>query len=321
MGSELFHGYNCFATAVGQHLINLHKYNAMETLVLRWTFDCNKYWLTENVWPVGACVEAVDYLLQYDLKLIEGIKISECKVDSYEESFQMMKEQIQKLGSHVVLVDFYYLKSIDWKRMERFGYFPKHLPHFICVIGIEDENVIYQDPMYKYVGKMSFLEFETARKISVCGVDHVGTYYNFEFMNSEKKYSFIEKIEYQLRRYIEHQQYNMIVKFKNGLSENYEYFLERDNYDWAFNFYLALESVTLQRQNFMLSIRNLYPEESSMVMNLVRSWIKIRNNFNQIRIKRNARILKEIIIDLQQITLQEEEICRRLLERIQNVIR
>lgn len=71
----------------------------------------------------------------------------------------------------------------------------------------------------------------------------------------------------------------------------------------------------------MLSIRNLYPEESSMVMNLVRSWIKIRNNFNQIRIKKNARILKEIIIDLQQITLQEEEICRRLLERIQNVIR
>lgn len=45
MNDQLFHGYNCFATAVGQHLINIKKYKAMETVVLRWTFDCNKCWM------------------------------------------------------------------------------------------------------------------------------------------------------------------------------------------------------------------------------------------------------------------------------------
>lgn len=28
MNDQLFHGYNCFATAVGQHLINIKKYKA-----------------------------------------------------------------------------------------------------------------------------------------------------------------------------------------------------------------------------------------------------------------------------------------------------
>ena len=105
MNDQLFHGYNCFATAVGQHLINIKKYKAMETVVLRWTFDCNKCWINENVWSVGTCVEAADYLLQYDLEKLEGIKISESKEESFQKSLEIAKNFVNVLDTKEIMLD------------------------------------------------------------------------------------------------------------------------------------------------------------------------------------------------------------------------
>ena len=318
MNDQLFHGYNCFATAVGQHLINIKKYKAMETVVLRWTFDCNKCWISENVWSVGTCVEAADYLLQYDLEKLEGIKISESKEESFQKSLEIAQKRISEFGSHVVLVDFYYLKSIDWKRMERFGYFPKHLPHFICITQVNDSEATYQDPMYKFCGKISISELEFAQKLNVCGVEHVGTYYDFDFKNYQNKYTFENKIEYQLKRYLKNQQFKAIAKFAIALSDNLDTFFNKSNMEWAFNFYLALESVPLQRQNFMLAIREQYPECSKMIMKLIMDWIKIRKKFHQLYNQKDINVLRDIIDSLNEISIQEEIVPEKLLERLQN---
>lgn len=202
--------------------------------------------------------------------------------------------------------------------MERFGYFPKHLPHFICITEISNSEVTYQDPMYKFSGKMTISELEVAQKINVCGVEHVGTYYDFDFKNYQNKYTFENKIEYQLKRYLKNQQFKSITKFATALSDNYDTFSNKSNMDWAFNFYLALESVPLQRQNFMLAIREQYSEYSKIIMELIMEWIKIRKKFHQLYNQKDINMLRDIIDSLNEISIQEEIVPKILLERLQN---
>ena len=165
---------------------------------------------------------------------------------------------------------------------------------------------------------MTISELEVAQKINVCGVEHVGTYYDFDFKNYQNKYTFENKIEYQLKRYLKNQQFKSITKFATAWSDNYDTFSNKSNMDWAFNFYLALESVPLQRQNFMLAIREQYSEYSKIIMELIMEWIKIRKKFHQLYNQKDINMLRDIIDSLNEISIQEEIVPKILLERLQN---
>ncbi len=315
MKNGLFHGYNCFATAVGQHFLNVKNLLSTDALVYRWTFDYNKYWVDDNVWSVGACVEAADYLLQYDLMLNDGIRIIEQQKNSLQDDLLQMNAQIAEDGSYVIMVDFYYLKSIEWERMKRFGYFPQHLPHFICVNRVEDDAITYQDPMYGFEGNMSMEDYEKSRKLTVCGVDKNWTYYVFDF-TKQKKVSNEERIKFQLERYLNNQQYSYILKFAKSFIEKKEEFIKKGKFDWAFSFYLALESVTLQRQGFMMGVAKQFPQCQGIFSPLIRNWIKVRTSFLKIHKEKNTKYLADVNNVLNEIVEQEKDVPEILLERI-----
>lgn len=122
--------------------------------------------------------------------------------------------------------------------------------------------------------------------------------------------------EYSIRK-----KYNYITDVINSqltLSDNLDTFFNKSNMEWAFNFYLALESVPLQRQNFMLAIREQYPECSKMIMKLIMDWIKIRKKFHQLYNQKDINVLQDIIDSLNEISIQEEIVPEKLLERLQN---
>lgn len=315
MKNGLFHGYNCFSSAIGQHLANVKQSAALETVTVRWTFDFNREWLKNNVWCAGACVEPSDYLLQYDLYRMEGIRIETCRAD-FEKSQEEMRRDIAAYGSHVVQLDFYYLTSIDWKKMERFGYYPQHLPHYICVTGVEEDQVLYQDPMYRYSGSITAADLEYARTRRVCEMDLYRTYYKFNWENSRQPYTLEEKIKYQLTRYLENEQFEMIEKFAEALGESCEEFQETDVFDWAFNCYLSLDSVALQRQAFLQAVRKKYPECQDLVMPLVEDWIHLKKSFHQIYSEKNAAFLKNIIGLLKTILSKEQETVEQMRRKI-----
>src|SRR3712207_8672443 len=85
-----------------------------------------------------------------------------------KDSIKILEEEIAKNGFQFTMVDFFCMKSIDWNRMERFGFYPRHLPHFIIITEIKNGFATYIDLQYRFTGRISIEELNFARIGEVC---------------------------------------------------------------------------------------------------------------------------------------------------------
>lgn len=315
MREKLFHGYNCFSAVLGQHFINTNMLKAMDSILIRWNFDFNKEMIFDNVWFVGACVEPADYLLQYDLCKFEGIEVTGHKSNP-EEANKILTEEVKNIGSHLVMVDFYSLKSIDWDRMKRFGYYPKHLPHYINIVKETKENVIYQDPLYRFVGEISKEELAQARNTTVCDYDIDFEYYKIDDIGLEKNYRRKDKIYYQFQRYLDNGQLDKIASFSDSLKIIKDRLDGSQDFNWAFNIYLALESVVSMRQN----IANILVDENVVmrdeVLSLILKWVAVRRDFLRIYEQKDLSSVSSVMDKLYHIRNLEKKLAKTILGKM-----
>ncbi|KDE74248.1 hypothetical protein FUSO7_03920 [Fusobacterium necrophorum BFTR-2] len=275
--SLYFHGYNCFSSALGESLKKLNREECLKLINLRWTFDYCKEMEGDNLWFIGACIEPYDYLLQYDINKYGGIEIVEV-IPSKENSVRVLEEEISKNGFQFTMVDFFCMKSIDWDRMERFGFYPRHLPHFIIVTEIKNGFVTYIDPQYRFTGQISIAELNFARNSEVCNIEISNRYFTF-IQHNIKKINIIEYIKFQLDRYISNKHINKIGMFASDIMEIYIREKNKNNKEWLFNTYLSLESIVDMRVAFSNNIINLKHAHMEELKNIVDIWIKIRKIF------------------------------------------
>jgi hypothetical protein len=316
MNEKLFHGYNCFSTVLGQYFLNMNMIKPMDSILIRWTFDFNKEGIFDEVWCVGACVEATDYLLQYDLHNKEGIKITTHKTNM-EEAAKILSDEVRSSGSHVIMTDFYLLKSIDWGKAKRFGYYPKHLPHFIIVIKETETDVIYQDPMYRFVGNISKQDLVEARRSTDCFIDIDFEYYKIEDVGVEKNYTIKDKLYYQFRRYLDNGQLDMIENFGIALKTVKVRSESTQDFNWAFNMYLALESVINMRQSIIDILMTEKIGMREQLLSLVLKWVSVRREFLYIYRQKDLTNIPNIMNKIFCIREEEEVFAKAILGKVE----
>ncbi|MCW6109108.1 hypothetical protein [Clostridium sporogenes] len=312
MGKKLFDGYNCFASALGQYFLNINMVKPIESIIARWTFDFTRVRIFDNVWFVGACVEPTDYLLQHDLLNNEGIRVTTHKTNK-DEARKVLSDELKRVGSHIIMVDNFYMKSINWERMERFGYFPKHLPHFIIIIAETETDIIYQDPFFQFEGKMSKQILEKARCGTICNFDIDFEYYLVEDIAIKSDQTTKEKLHGQLQRFLENGQLELIGEFGKALND-IKFKLEgKQDFNLALNTYTALESVVKMRQ----SLAEILPKEKLIEKNAVKSlankWSTLRKMFFNIYKKKDYSDIPNITETILQIREDEEEVVKNIL--------
>ncbi|MGB8453611.1 MAG: hypothetical protein WCD89_14940 [Anaerocolumna sp.] len=316
MTEKLFHGYNCFSTALGQHFLNTNQLKPIDTILFRWTFDFNKEALFDEVWCVGACVEATDYLLQYDLYKIEKVKITAHKTTMVEAS-RILSEDVRNVGSHVIMVDFFLMKSIDWDKSRRFGYYPKHLPHFVTVIKETETDVTYQDPLYRFVGNISKDDLAKARCSTECFMDIDYEYYEIEAVGGKADYTMKDKIYYQFRRFVDNGQLDAIENFGNALICVKNRMESTQDFNWVFNIYLALESVIDMRQNFV----GLFGQENNglreHLLTLLLKWVSVRKDFLNMYRNKDIVNIQSTVNKIFYLREQEEKFAKIVLDKVE----
>ena len=289
--SSYFHGYNCFSSVLGESLKILKKEEYLKFISLRWTFDYCRAMEDDNLWFIGACVEPYDYLLQYDLNKFCGIEIKEV-IPEIDKINRELRNELSENGFQLTMVDFYYMKSIDWNRMERFGFYPRHLPHFIVVTELTENGIRYIDPQYRFTGQMKMDEFTLARDSKVCNIEINNRY--FRFINKNKNENKDDYVKYQLERYLKNKHINKISMFASDVMEIYIKEQDRNNIEWLFNTYLSLESIVDMRVDFSRNILNLNEFQKVELKKVIEIWIKIRKLFLNMYKKPNLRSVESI---------------------------
>lgn len=300
--SSYFHGYNCFSSVTGESLKILKKEEYLKFISLRWTFDYCRAMEDDNLWFIGACIEPYDYLLQYDLNRFCGIEIKEV-IPEGNKINQELKKELSENGFQLTMVDFYYMKSIDWNRMERFGFYPRHLPHFIVVTALTENGIKYIDPQYRFSGQLSMDEFIVARGSKVCDIEINNRY--FTFIENKKSAVKEDYVEYQLKRYLENKYINKISMFASDIAEIFYREQNRNNIEWLFNTYLSLESIVDMRVDFSRNILKLNEFQKVELKKIIEKWIKMRKLFLNmyqkpyLRCVESVEIVKSMLLDIQ----------------------
>ncbi|ETT13564.1 putative NlpC/p60-like peptidase [Fusobacterium sp. CM21] len=294
--SNYFHGYNCFSSALGEGLKKLNREECLKIINLRWTFDYCKEMEDDNLWFIGACVEPYDYLLQYDINRFCGIEIIEVIPDK-KDSIKILEEEIAKNGFQFTMVDFFCMKSIDWNRMERFGFYPRHLPHFIIITEIKNGFATYIDPQYRFTGRISIEELNFARNGEVCHIEIANRYFTF-LQHISTEININEYIKYQLYRYVNNKHINKIEMFAADIMEIYDREKYKENNEWFFNTYLSLESIVDMRVAFSSSIININYTQKEELKRIVDIWIRIRKLFFNMYKKKEYRCNENINVTI-----------------------
>ncbi|HEX2925152.1 MAG TPA: DUF6005 family protein [Ruminiclostridium sp.] len=245
---RLFHGYNCYSAAVGEYCAGMEYAGVHDLILSQWSFFFDKNMLLNGQWYTGASDGPVDILLREDLKKFCSLHVEEHYPSNRDSRSEI--EHLLKLNNQVIiLVDFYYMESVRWEHLGRFGFERQHNPHFIILEGEGDqEKISFRDPYYNFRGQM---DKELLRKAQSSltrqgGVDY--RYYSVRHFNDGVE-NFRELILYRFNRYISEGQFNLISVLGEELLSNAEVILEQKDFRWAVDGYFCLKSVIDQHRN------------------------------------------------------------------------
>lgn len=319
MGSMLFHGYNCFSSVIGQHFINVGANELLKAVNTHWSFDFNSYMFEDKLWCVGTCVEPSDYLLQYDLLKLCGVKIKKNKADRNKANAALI-DDLNKYGSHIVMLDFFYLDF--WNKLERFTNNPtqyaQHNPHFVNVIKKDEEYVYYQDPSYGYCGKMKNEHFFEIRNRSVRKLDINFEYYTVEVPKNIVEKQTTELLYWRFDRYLEQKQYEKISAFADAVYMRSKNENGEGDKEWIIDAYYSLQSVIYQHLNLLKIARQENIHVQFELRNLLQKWTMIRKEIYKLYFCNSIEIIEEIKQLLCHVAEVEEKFSRKIIVEVGN---
>lgn len=314
--NKLFHGYNCYSAAVGEYCLRRKVSGVQELILSQWSFFFNLQMFLNGQWYTGAADGPVDLLLQKDLKRFCSLCIEEhcLPADAAEtESLAILERDEQQ----IILVDFYYLKSVRWEHLRRFGIERQHDPHFIILEGRDREKFTFLDPYYDYRGQMERDVLQEARS-SITRQGGVG--YRHYIVNhvEQKKIDLREVLYYRFRRYIDEKQYNGIARLGEEILFSGDFILAQKNCRWALDGCFCLKSTVDQHRNLqqIAALHGiLLPSELPELEN---EWALVRKLFFSIFVLRRAcpADLLEVSEKLRRLAEREETFARRVIDTL-----
>jgi hypothetical protein len=273
MYKELFNGYNCLSAALGEYSIR-KKYNYITDVInsqLTFIFDEKPFW--DDEWFAGSTLEPLDKYLLNDL-----IKY-QCG-NLYQEKMTLDREieYLKKNDLLIVLVDFYYMKSVDWKLLKRFNILPEHDPHFILVESIDTFNnrVSIIDPYYNYVGKMELDRYVLARSGDTRQGKVENIAYLVSFPAKSNCYDIKSLFYDRIQRYFEEKMFEGIFKMGEEIDKRRLIYGPDQDRKWAINAYNCLRSSMDQHTNLNKFAKNYHIELTEEFEALENMWGQLR---------------------------------------------
>lgn len=244
---RLFHGYNCYSAAVGEYCNGTEFAGIHDLILSQWSFFFDKNMLLNGQWYTGASDGPVDILLREDLKKFCFLVVEEHYPRNRDSQSEI--ENLLKVNNQVIiLVDFYYMESVRWEHLGRFGFERQHNPHFIVLDNMSRGEIAFRDPYYNFRGQM---DKELLRKAQSSltrqgGVDY--RYYSVKHIDDVVA-DFREVILYRFNRYLSEKQYNQISVLGEELLKNSDFILAQQDFKWAVDGYFCIKSVVDQHRN------------------------------------------------------------------------
>jgi hypothetical protein len=247
MYRNTFTGYNCFSSAVGEYARIKGCLDITDILQSQWIFSFDKELFWKNCWYAGASLLPVDHLLKQDLMEYANVSIKEytsTKAQALIES----KEAIKRNKAQIILVDFYYLDSVNWEAMRRFQVYPQHDSHFIILTKINEDTADFIDPYYNYKGSISLVKLNEARNHQTKQGNIV--YHSYDMVLSEARNDrLLELIKYRFERFLKEKMYYQMEEFAIEVDKKRLIEGKNQNRNWALDGYNSLRSIVEQRSN------------------------------------------------------------------------
>lgn len=265
-----FQGYNCYSSALGECAKD-KKIPEIENIILsQWTFFFDEQQFLKNQWYTGAADGPVDVVLNKDLENFSNIYILE-HLSSDSEALNESEEFLQRQGYQIVLVDFYYLNSFNWKSLSRFNVLREHDPHFIILTEINHGHVRIIDPYYHHVETLKIEDFRKARS-SMTKQGKIN-YNSYEIAYKEtKRVNVKELLYYRFDKYLKEEMYHKIEEFATVVKNQ----LTKSERKWSFIGYNCLNSIIYQHQNLMRIKKMFNIDIPADLENLHDKWALIR---------------------------------------------
>lgn len=269
-----FQGYNCYSTALGEYA-NRKDIKEIDKIIhsqLTFVFDKNMFW--NDNWFAGSTLTPVDRYLEQDLKKFADVIVEE-HCSNEEQAMVETRIQLEKHGMQIVLVDFYYLESVNWKSLKSFNIFPEHDPHFIIVTDVDNESVNIIDPYYNYQGTISTEQFLTARMAQTRqgSVDFKSYEPHIENL---KTVDIRKMLNVRFERFMQERMYYQIEEMVAEIDK--KRLIEGKNQDrhWALNGYNCLRSAVHQHYNINELVTKYSINMPSGFAELENQWALIR---------------------------------------------
>jgi hypothetical protein len=242
-----FHGYNCYSAVLGEYA-NRKNINEIDKVILSqltFVFDKDSFW--NDNWFAGSTLMPVDRYLEQDLKNFADVTVREhCSNEA--QAIERTRKCLEKYKLEIVLVDFYYLESVNWKSLKRYNIVPEHDPHFIIVTDMDKESVSIIDPYYNYQGVITADIFQRARGAQTRQGSVDFKSYD-PYTDNVKTVDIGKLLKFRCERFLKDRMYYQIEEM--GMEIDKKRLIEGKNQDrhWALNGYNCLRSAVHQHSN------------------------------------------------------------------------
>lgn len=312
--NKLFHGYNCYSAAVGEYCRRRNLPMVTEIIMTQWSFFFDRQMLKADQWYTGAWEGPVDTLLEEDLQRFASIRIEE----SSSTALAAEKEShaiLQTGDQQIILVDFYYLDSVRWEHLHRFGIERQHNPHFILLADVDEDVFTILDPYYNYVGQMRSQVLQEARGAMTRQGEVAYRHYTVQVGETQM----VEQREilcYRFHRYLQEKHYDAIAKLGGEIESWMDTFTEKQICGLALDAYNCLQSTVDQHRNLRDWFCLQNPSLSQTLLELENEWALVRKMFFSTFVSSKVRQvdLKVIAQNLQRLAGLEESFARQVFQ-------
>ncbi|MCW6109113.1 hypothetical protein [Clostridium sporogenes] len=274
MNNNFFHGYNCFSAALGEYAKQKNKEEINKIILSQLTFMFSKELFWANSWFGGSTLLPVDNFIKQDLERFANITITEDS-STDGQAIEQTKKSIEKNGFQIILVDFYYIKSVNWDILKRYNILPEHDAHFIIITSIDERQAGIIDPYYNYQGTISIDDLNIARGSKTR--QGVVNYNSYEInLDNVKSFDLREVIKFRFERFLNEKMYYLVEQV--GVEIDRKRLIEGKNQNriWSLSGYNCLRS-SLDQYSNLKKIKEMYEINMPDGLNeLENQWALIR---------------------------------------------
>uniref|UniRef100_UPI004069927D Butirosin biosynthesis protein H N-terminal domain-containing protein n=1 Tax=Ruminiclostridium cellulolyticum TaxID=1521 RepID=UPI004069927D len=304
---DTFQGYNCYSSALGEYAKQKNIDQVENIILSQWSFFFDEEQFYKNQWYTGAADGPVDVVLNEDLRNFANIEVLE-HISSESQAIDEGRKVLEKHGLQIVLMDFYYMNSFNWKSLSRFNVTREHDPAFAVLTQINENSVHIIDPYYHHEENMSMEDFIKSRN-SMTKQGKI-SFNSYEiFSNGTKKSNIKELLYYRFNRYLQEKMFGKITQFGQVVKKQ----LDNKDRKWAFTGYNCLNSVVYQHQNLINLQKKFSLEMPPNLQELLDNWALIRKKLFEYY-SRGSYNTEEISNLICKVASSEEQFAQEVLK-------